>query len=232
MQPETAMIFAAGFGTRMRHLTQNTPKPLVPVNGKPMIDHTVGILSDAGIHAIYVNTHHFADQLEAHLATYPSVTCIREMPDVLETGGGLKNALPQIGSDPVFTMNCDAHWFGHNPVKALAEHWNPDEMDGLLLLLKQSDALGYNGQGDFFLSTDNRLQRKGIRPSAPYIYSGVQILKTERLAEMLEDNFSISLLWEKLIADGRLSGTVYDGSWVDVGHPEGIKIAERKIAHV
>lgn len=232
MQPDTAMIFAAGFGTRMRHLTQNTPKPLVPVNGRPMIDHTLDVLLGAGIRSIFVNTHYFADQLENHLAGYRSVTCIREMPDILETGGGLKNALPKIGAAPVFTMNCDALWLGDNPVAALAKHWNPDKMDGLLMLLKRPDALGYNGHGDFFLGADNRLQRKGAKPSAPYVYSGLQIIKTERLTEIPETGFSIGQLWEKMLADNRLSGAIYDGAWVDVGYPEGIELAERKMTHV
>jgi len=232
MQPDTAMIFAAGFGTRMGHLTQNMPKPLVSVNDRPMIDHALDVLLGAGIRSIFVNTHYFANQLENHLAGYPSVTCIREMPKVLETGGGLKNAMPKIGTTPIFTMNCDAIWFGDNPVTILVKHWNPDEMDGLLLLLKQPDALGYKGQGDFFLNADNKLQRKGAKPSAPYVYSGLQIIKTERLAEISETNFSISLLWEKMITDNRLSGVIYDGTWVDVGYPEGIKLAERKMMHV
>ncbi len=228
MQPETAMIFAAGFGTRMGDLTKTTPKPLVPVLGKAMIDHTLEILTEAGIRSVIVNTHYFADQLETHLQAHPTVTTIREEPTVLETGGGLKNALPIIGDAPTYTLNCDALWFSDNPVTTLAKHWRPDEMDGLLLLLKQPDALGYNGQGDFFLDQNHRLKRKGKKPSAPYVYSGVQIIKTDRLAEVSELNFSISILWEKMIADERLSGVLYSGSWVDVGHPEGIKTAERK----
>ena len=232
MQPDTAMIFAAGFGTRMRHLTENTPKPLVRVNGKPMIDHSLDILSDAGIRSVLVNTHYFADQLETHLAAYPFVTCIREIPDILETGGGLKNALPQLGVGPVFTLNCDALWFGENPLAMLKKQWKPDEMDGLLLLLKQSNALGYSGQGDFFLDKANKLQRRGAKPLAPYIYSGVQIIKTERLVEISEIDFSISVLWEKMIAAGRFCGVVSNGPWGDVGHPEGIKAAKQKATNV
>ncbi len=232
MQPDAAMIFAAGFGTRMGDLTKNTPKPLVPVLGKPMIDHTLGILSDANIHSVFVNTHYFADQLEAHLKPCSSVTCIREEPKVLETGGGLKNALSLIGSEPVITLNCDVLWQGGNPVKHLLEKWNPDEMDGLLLLIKTTEAKAYNGQGDFFLSESNRLQRNDAVPKAPYVYSGVQIIKTERLQKIKEDYFSINLLWKLMIASNRLSGVVYGGDWIDVGHPAGIKIAEQKRADV
>jgi MurNAc alpha-1-phosphate uridylyltransferase len=232
MQPDTAMVFAAGFGTRMGDLTINTPKPLVTVLGKPMIDHTLGILTDANIHSIFVNTHYFADQLETHLAPRLSVTCIREEPVVLETGGGLKNALPLIGESPVLTLNCDALWLGENPVLQLVKMWKPDKMDGLLLLIKCTNAIGYTGQGDFFLNDKNKLQWKGAQPKAPYVYSGVQIIKTDLLRAIKKNCFSISLLWEKMISSDRLGGMVYDGEWIDVGHPEGIKTAEQKAANV
>lgn len=232
MQPKTAMIFAAGFGTRMGQLTEKMPKPLVHVSGKPMIDHALNILSDAGIQSVIVNTHYFADQLESHLAAHETVTTIREEPEVLETGGGLKNALPLIGNDPVLTLNCDAIWLGVNPVVQLANLWKPDEMDGLLLLLKRPAALGYSGPGDFYLKSGERLERKGARETAPFVYSGLQILKTDLLGTIKPDCFSVSLLWEKMIAQDQLSGAVYDGNWVDVGHPEGIQIAERKAANV
>lgn len=232
MKPEVAMVFAAGFGTRMGHLTENMPKPMVPVLGRPMIDHTLDILSEANIGSVVVNTHYFADQLEAHLAPRLSVTCVREKPQVLETGGGLKNALPMIGADPVLTLNCDALWLGKNPVKQLLNVWNPAEMDGLLLLIKYANAYGHSGTGDFFLGADNRLQKKSGQSNAPYVYSGVQIIKTDLLGAIEKNRFSISLLWEKMLASNRLGGIVYEGEWVDVGHPEGIKIAEQKAANV
>jgi len=232
MKPDKAMVFAAGFGTRMGDLTKSTPKPMVPVLGRPMIDHALGLLADAGIGHVFVNTHHFADQLEDHLKSFPSVTTIREWPKVLETGGGLKNALPLIGSTPVFTMNCDALWRGENPVSQLAEMWNPDEMDGLLLLLKRENALGYLGAGDFFLTDTKRLERKGTNDFAPYVYCGIQIVKTELLATIVEDKFSLNLLWQKMLAKNRLFGAVYDGPWVDIGHPEGIRIANETVSDV
>ena len=232
MQPKSAMVFAAGFGTRMRHLTEKTPKPLVPVLGKPMIDHTLDILSDAGITDVFVNTHYFATPLEQHLSTKGNITAIREGPEILETGGGLKNALPQIGPDPVYTLNCDSIWFGDNPIQKLAETWNSDTMDGLLLLLKKPDAQGYLGAGDFFLTDDMRLQRRNQANEAPYVYSGVQIIKTNTLNDISEHCFSINILWEKMIAERRLTGVVYDGTWVDVGYPEGIELAEKIAADV
>jgi MurNAc alpha-1-phosphate uridylyltransferase len=232
MHPDKAMIFAAGFGTRMGDLTKTTAKPLVPVLGRPMIDHALELLADAGIGHVFVNTHHFADQLENHLKAYPSVTAIREWPKVLETGGGLKNALPLIGTAPVFTLNCDALSLGKSPIIQLTEMWKPDEMDGLLLLLKREYALGYIGAGDFFLTNSKRLERKGTHDLAPYLYCGIQIIKTELLATIVEDKFSLNLLWQKMLAKNRLFGTVYDGPWVDIGHPEGIRIANETVSDV
>lgn len=232
MKPKSAMIFAAGFGTRMGPLTKTTPKPLVPVLGKPMIGHSLDMLMDAGVSSIYVNTHYFAEQMEEHLSSYPSVTTIREEPDILETGGGLKNALPVINDNPVITLNCDAIWYGDNPISQLANAWRPDEMDGLLMLLERPKALGHKGSGDFYLTKDNRLERKDDRVDAPFVYAGLQILKTELLTHIKQDCFSISLLWDEMLAANRLSGAVYDGEWVDVGHPEGVNIAERKASNV
>ncbi|MFK5998506.1 MAG: nucleotidyltransferase family protein [Rhodobacterales bacterium] len=232
MQPDKAMVFAAGFGTRMGDLTKTMPKPMVPVLGRPMIDHALAVLPDAGVKDIFVNTHHFANQLEDHLKAFPFVTAIREWPTLLETGGGLKNALPLIGNAPVFTLNCDALWLGENPVTHLAKAWNPDEMDGLLLILKRENALGYIGAGDFFLTDANRLERKGTRDLAPYLYTGVQIIKTGLLKTIKQETFSLNLLWQEMLAKQRLFGAVYDGPWIDTGHPEGIRIATETAADV
>ncbi len=232
MHPDKAMVFAAGFGTRMGDLTKTMPKPMVPVLGRPMIDHALGLLAKAKIKDVFVNTHHFADQLENHLKAFSSVTTIREQPEVLETGGGLKNALPLIGNAPVFTINCDALWLGENPVSQLAKIWNPDEMDGLLLLLRREHALGYVGAGDFFLTKTKRLQRKGKDDLAPYLYCGIQIIKTAVLETIKQEKFSINLLWQELLANDRLSGTVYDGPWIDIGHPDGIRIANETATDV
>lgn len=232
MQPNSALVFAAGFGTRMRHLTKETPKPLIQLMGKPMIDHALSILSDAGIKSIYVNTHYFADQLEDHLSSFPFVTPVREEPNILETGGGLKNALPLIGAAPVFTVTCDTIWFGENPATQLADAWNPDTMDGLMLLIPAPDTMGYSGNGDFFLRDQNQLCWRGAHKTAPYIYSGIQIIKTDLLQEITESSFPIKLLWDKMITQGRLCGAIYSGKWADVGNPEGIALAERHAADV
>jgi MurNAc alpha-1-phosphate uridylyltransferase len=232
MYPKSAVIFAAGFGTRMGPLTKTMPKPLVPVLGQPMINHSLEILADAGVASVFVNLHYFADQMERHLSAYPFVTTIREEPKILETGGGLKNALPIINDSPLITLNCDAIWFGVNPILELAKAWKPEEMDGLLMLLEHPKALGHKGSGDFYLTKDARLEKKGDRSDAPYVYAGLQILKTQLLEDITQDCFSISLLWDKMFVADRIFGTVYDGEWVDVGHPEGIRIAERKALNV
>ncbi len=219
------MIFAAGFGTRMAPLTDTCPKPMLPLGGRPMIDYCIAMIRDAGDFGIVVNTHYLADQVEEHLTSVPNLRCIREEPDILETGGGLRNALPLLGSGPVITANSDVLWSGANPLRQLLADWRPDRMDGLMAMVPLSNARGYGGPGDFFLEQDGRLRRKGAAATAPYVYGGVQIIKTDRLAGFAESSFSISLLWDRMIAAGRLFGTVHAGGWTDIGHPAGLQLA-------
>jgi MurNAc alpha-1-phosphate uridylyltransferase len=220
------MIFAAGFGTRMAPLTDTTPKPMLPLAGRPMIDHCIAMIRDAGDFPIVVNTHYLAPQIEAHLADVPNLRCLREDPDILDTGGGLRNALPLLGAGPVITANSDGLWTGGNPVRQLLAAWQPDRMDALMALVPRQAARGHGGAGDFFLESDNRLRRRGAAPEAPYVYGGVQIIKTGGLASFAEARFSLSPLWDRMIAAGRLFGTVYRGGWADIGHPAGLQLAE------
>jgi MurNAc alpha-1-phosphate uridylyltransferase len=226
MRPEAAMIFAAGFGTRMAPLTDTVPKPMLPVAGRPMIDHCIAMIRQAGDFPIVVNTHHLAAQIESHLAAVPGVRCLRETPEILETGGGLRNALPLLGTAPVITANCDVLWSGANPVRQALAAWRPEAMDALMVLVPVRMALGYTGAGDFFLERDGWLRRRGAAAQAPYVYGGVQIIKTDALADIPDTRFSVSLLWDRMIAAGRLYGTVHDGGWRDIGHPEGLQAAE------
>lgn len=228
MPVDRAMIFAAGFGTRMKPLTDRMPKPLIKVAGKPLIDHALGLLD--GVATVVVNTHYRAEQLEAHLDGR-GVTCIREQPEVLETGGGLKNALPVLGNGPVLTLNSDVIFAGDNPVKALQAAWDPARMDALLTLIPVGNTVEYSGVGDFFLN-GGRIARRGEQAAAPYVYGSVQILKTELLAGVSEDAFSLNVIWDQMIAEGRAFGLPYDGRWVDVGRPEGIAVAEKVLADV
>ncbi len=229
MSIDRAMIFAAGFGTRMAPLTDTLPKPLISVAGQPLIDHALALLD--GVATVVVNTHYRAAQLEAYLQ-HRDVICLREEPDVLETGGGLKNALPVLGQGAVLTLNSDVIFTGDNPVSRLQDAWDPTRMDALLTLIPIENTVEYAGVGDFSMDAAGRIERRGARDSAPYVYGSVQILKTELLADVAEPAFSLNVIWDQMIATGRAFGLPYEGRWVDVGRPEGIAVAERVLADV
>lgn len=217
------LIFAAGFGTRMKHLTRDRPKPLVEVAGRPLIDHTLDLLLQADCTPIVSNLHYRAEMLQSHLHS-KNVETIVELPDILETGGGLRNALPLLGPAPVVTLNSDAIWVGPNPIQMLQDAWQPDNMDALLVCVPMAHTVGHGGQGDFVLDEDGRLSRgKGA------VYGGVQILKTNLLAEVKEAAFSLNVIWDKMQAQGRLFGLLYPGQWCDVGHPAAIAQAEQML---
>ena len=214
------MIFAAGFGTRMKELTQDQPKPMIKVAGRPLIDHALDLARDAKCDPVVANLHYKPEILERHL-TPKGVITLLEYPDILETGGGLRNALPTLGVDPVFTMNADAIWAGPNPLTLLAEAWNPDQMDALLMTVPIAQTVGYEGTGDFSADGDGTLIRgPGV------VYGGVQIIKTDALNGIAKDSFSLNLLWDQMLSDTRLFGVCYPGRWCDVGHPGGITLAE------
>jgi len=214
------MIFAAGFGTRMKALTQGQPKPMIKVAGQPLIDHALDLAQAAHCEPIVANLHYKPEMLERHL-TPKGVITVLEAPDILETGGGLRNALSALGNDPVFTMNADAIWAGANPLALLAGAWQPDRMDALLMTIPVAQTVGYTGRGDFGLANDGALTRgPGV------VYGGVQIIKTDGLAAIQERAFSLNLLWDRMLADNRLFGLRYLGRWCDVGHPGGITLAE------
>lgn len=214
------MMFAAGFGARMKHLTKDQPKPMIPVAGKPLIDHALEIARAASCDPIIANLHYKPEVLARHLKAQDVVT-ILEQPDILETGGGLRNALSLLGDGPVYTTNTDAVWVGPNPLTLLSAAWKPDEMDALLMCIPIESAIGHEGDGDFTMAPNGILKRgPGV------IYSGIQIIKTDRLAQIKETSFSLNLLWNDMLKDQRLFGLSYSGKWCDVGHPEGIALAE------
>lgn len=214
------MIFAAGFGTRMQHLTKDRPKPLIPVAGRALIDHALALAEAIQPPQIAINLHYRAAQMEDHLAAR-NVTTIVEAPDILDTGGGLRNALAILGPDPVLTMNSDAVWAGPNPLDQMLERWDPAQMDALLLCIPMARVHGRLTGGDFTIDTDGRLHRGGDA-----VYGGVQMMKTERLHAVKEHVFSLNVVWNQMAEDGRLYGCSYPGHWCDVGHPGGIAIAE------
>lgn len=222
--PDALILFAAGFGTRMRPLTEQVPKPLITVAGKPLIDHAVDLATGAGIGTIVANAHYRAEQIVDHFAG-SSVAVLKELPDILDTGGGLKAALPFLGQgEAVFTANTDAIWTGPNPFIALREAWDADVMDALLLLVDPRSAEGHSGSGDFILGADGR-----VTPGAGLIYTGAQIIKTGALADIPERVFSMWRLWEKQLRDNRVFGLAHKGGWCDVGRPASMAKAEALI---
>ncbi len=221
------MVFAAGFGTRMGALTADRPKPLIEVGGRPLLDHALGLAEGQGVERIVVNAHYRADQLQAHLVDRSGVQVVTEAPRILDTGGGLKAAAPLLGSGPVYTLNSDAVWTGANPLATLRAGWEPGRMDALVLLLHPGRATGHTGAGDFVADAEGRLRR-----GPGLVYSGAQIVNPARLSEIAEDVFSMNVLWDRLIAEGRLFGILHDGGWCDVGRPESIPLAEALLDRV
>lgn len=211
------MIFCAGRGTRMKSLTETRPKPMIEVAGRPLVDHALAQLGDISIRV--ANLHYLPDALKEHLSSAGLETVFEET--LLETGGGLKNALPFLKGDAVFTMNTDAVWKGPAAADILSKAWDPEKMDALLLVVPKSRAHAHLGSGDFELTSDGQLRR-----GQSYIYTGMQILKTAPVAAVEETHFSLNLVWEDLFAQGRIYGVEYSGHWCDVGHPDGIAIAE------
>ena len=221
MSPNSVLFFAAGFGTRMAPLTDTRPKPMVKVAGKPLLFHALDL---APRFTRVVNVHYLAEQI---IDAVPNdVTISDETDAILETGGGLKRALPYMTSNPVFTMNTDAVWHGPNPFEVLQSAWH-DDMDGLLLLVPQPQAHGHIGKGDFLVDDHGRI-RKG--PGA--IYTGCQIIRTDLLDDIDQTAFSMWELWNRMLQRGTLFGTEYNGNWCDVGRPDCIDIAQRMLADV
>lgn len=216
------MLMAAGKGTRMRPLTDSLPKPLIPVAGRPLIDHALRLAQVAKCSPIVVNTHYLSDQISAHL-TGRNVALSHE-PVLLETGGGLRAALPLLGSGVVMILNSDAVWTGLNPLLQLAQAWDPVRMDGLLLTLPASTIPQFHLPGDFLTDPAGRLTRAKGRAGAAYL--GAQILKTDSLHAIPDAVFSLNLIWDQMIAESRLFGLRHQGGWCDVGRPDSIALAE------
>lgn len=227
--PRSVMLFAAGFGTRMGALTQSRPKPLIEVAGHALLDHALSLAQAITPTRVVVNTHYLSAQIHSHL-TGQDVLISEETPDILETGGGLRQALPLLGPDPVFTLNTDYVWSGPNPLACLSAAWDPDKMDALLLCLPKSRALGHSGAGDFLLDGAGHDGAGQATRGPGLIYAGAQIIRTDGLAAIPEAAFSLNRLWDDMLQKGRLYGLEYPGQWCDVGRPEGIALAETMLA--
>ncbi len=223
------MVLAAGLGTRMRPLTDDMPKPLIPVAGKALIDWTLDRFAAAGVSRAVVNVHYRADQMEAHLAARlrPEIAISDERALLLETGGGLKKARAILGEAPVYCTNTDAILVdeGEEACAALADAWRDRDMDALLLLVPKESASGYDGAGDFDLDGAGRPAWRRFA-SAPFVFTGLQIIRPALLDGAPEGPFSMRLLWERAMATGRLFAIAHTGPWMHVGDPQGLALAE------
>ena len=224
IQPSHAMVLAAGLGMRMRPITETIPKPMITVGGRSMLDRALDHVRHAGVTRIIVNTHWLGDKIAAHLDGQGDITLIHE-PDVLETGGGVQNALPHLGDQPFFVVNSDIIWTDGPDLPSLqqlAAQWDDARMDALLLLHPRATAMGYEGKGDFFLNDDQRPQRRGTADQAPLIFSGVQILSPRLFTDAPGGKYSLNILYDRALAQGRLFGHRHDGRWFHVGTPDAL----------
>lgn len=217
------MLFAAGFGTRMRELTADRPKPLVRVRGRALLDRALDLVQQAGAAPAVVNTHYLGPMIAAHLAGQ-DVQISPEPDEILETGGGLKQALPLLGAGPVLTLNPDAVWRGPNPLGLLQAAWDDGRMDALLLVKDSAAVLGRGARADFALDAAGRISR--ATGAEGVVYLGAQILRTDAVAAWPERVFSLNCIWDGMIAAGRAYALTYPGDWCDVGSPEGLAAAE------
>jgi MurNAc alpha-1-phosphate uridylyltransferase len=231
--PRRAMVLAAGLGERMRPLTATTPKPLIEVAGKALLDHMLDRLADAGVETAVVNVHYLADRIERHVAsrTKPRIVISDERAALLDTGGGVVKALPQFGGAPFYHCNADTIWIdGVKPnLVRLAEAFNPRTMDAILLLASTSQTTGYSGRGDFVMAPDGRLRRRTERDVTPFVYAGAAILTPALFADAPQGAFSLNRLFDRAIETGRLYGLRLDGLWMHVGTPDAIAQAEAAI---
>lgn len=218
------MILAAGFGTRMGALTADRPKPLIEVAGRPLIDHALE-QARAGADRIVVNGHYLADRMRAHLAGMADVTFEEERPEILDSAGGIRAALPVLGGEEVYTLNADAVWTGARALPQLDAAWDAGRMDALLLMVPEARAVGRKPGGDFAIAADGRLSwdRAGA------VYTGAQIVKAGLFQGYPPGPFSLHAVWNDALARGRLFGIVHRGRWADVGHLEGIALAEEMV---
>jgi MurNAc alpha-1-phosphate uridylyltransferase len=235
--PRTAMIMAAGLGKRMRPLTATRPKPLIEVSGKALLDHVLEKLRAAGVEKVVVNVHYLADALEAHLASRDhglEVVISDERNQLMETGGGLIQALPLIDCDPFLALNSDNLWIDGpaDTVKLLASQWDDARMDALLLLVPQARALNNKGMGDFHMDRTGRLRRRERSHVAPFVFTGIQMVSKRLLRDAPGGPFSTNVLWDRAIEEGRAFGAVHQGLWFDVGTPQSIPMTEAALENV
>ena len=230
---DTAMVMAAGLGKRMRPLTATMPKPMVRVAGKPLIDHTLDRLADAGVARAVVNVHYLADALEAHVTgrASPKVTISAERDALLETGGGMIKAQGLL-PDPFFCLNSDNIWLDgpRNAFADLSMLWDAERMDALVLVVPHKRAANFDGPGDFHLDAAGKVSRRQPGRIAPFIYTGIQLVSHRLLRDAPEGKFSTNILWNRAIEEGRLFGLPFTGDWFEVGTPQAIRPTEEALS--
>lgn len=228
--PSTAMVLAAGLGTRMRPLTLELPKPLVKIAGRTLLDWTLDAAAAAGVSKAVINVHHMGDKIITHTAhrLRPAILISDETERLLDTGGGIVKALPFLGPAPFFVFNGDGILTdGATPMlRRLTDAWDPDQLDVLMLVHPRESAHGFDGAGDFFLSGDGRLHRRGQAANAPFVYAGAYIMHPRVLAGEPAEPFSMNRVWDKAIAADRMSAIAHDGAWFHVGTPEAVTNTE------
>jgi MurNAc alpha-1-phosphate uridylyltransferase len=236
MKIEDAMVLAAGLGTRLRPITDTKPKPLVPIAGKPMIDYGLDALAEAGIKRAVINVHHFADQMTAHLATRetPAIILSDETDRLMNSGGGLARGLKRLGREAVMVMNADLFWIGETKggktnLQRLADAFDPDRMDMVMLCVKLEDTTGHNGRNDFSMDAQGRLTRYREDAGVPVVYAGALALMPALLDDAPDDAFNLNIYFDRAIERGRLHGIMLEGHWITVGTPEAIGAAEAVI---
>jgi MurNAc alpha-1-phosphate uridylyltransferase len=230
----TAMVLAAGLGTRLRPMTLTIPKPLVPVGGKAMLDHVLDHMHAAGVERVIVNVHHLPDQIEAHMARRPSPAHVisDERARILDSGGGVKKALRYFDGKSFLLANSDTVWLessGSN-VRCLVATWDPARMDVLLLLADRASSVGFDGRGDFSKDDAGRLTRRGQRDEVPWAYAGFAIFRPDDFADTPDEPFSVNLLFDRAASRGRLFGLPLQGIWMHVGDPASLAAAEARYA--
>lgn len=228
---ETAMILAAGFGTRLKPITDHTPKPLVPVAGRPLIDHAIDRLAASGVKRIVVNTHYKAEMMAAHLSARSDVAVtLSHETALLDTGGGVKNALRLLG-DPFYVVNADVLWLDAAvpALTRLSSAWDAERLDALMLVQRTATAIGYDGKGDFMLDPDGRVRRRAAAETAPYLFAGIEVASRRLFAASPEGAFSLNCLWDKAIAANRIAALIHDGEWCHVGTPQELAASEERL---
>jgi MurNAc alpha-1-phosphate uridylyltransferase len=229
---DTGMVLAAGLGKRMRPLTDTLPKPMVPVAGRALVDRVIDRMAEAGVGRVVANIHHHRATLENHLRARRDVPIVTvHEPELLETGGGVLNALPVLGPQAFYCANADVLWFdGPTPaLRRLAGIWDESRMDVLLLMQSSAFARGYEGRGDYFLDPVGKARRRRDAEIASFVYAGLQILHPRALAGFASGAFSLNKVYDAAEAKGRLWGMVHDGLWFHVGTPDSVAATEREL---